>query len=54
MSNETFVQQRAYIYAPSLEEIKKMKNELRGEDEILITEEDDGTSGVVIIDILGE
>ena len=63
MSNEKFVQQRAYVYAPSPEEIRQMENRRRkmedkricGEDEFFsITEEDDDTRGVVIIDILGE
>jgi len=51
MSSDTFVQQRAYIYAPNPEEIKAMEDEkICGEDEI----KDDDVRGVVIIDIFGE
>jgi hypothetical protein len=49
MSDET--QQRAYIYAYTPEDIKKMQE---NEAEESAENEDDDARGVVIIDILGE
>jgi len=55
MSNDTFVQQRAYIYAPNPEDIKKMEESTDGKKEFIIADEkEDDARGVVVIDILGE